>query len=140
MRIFCWSSCFWYWFTYDFSAYSIGDNSVVAEKRKTNKHFFQIFLIYIDQKKLPEERSSFSLLHITDSFQVTFKKRQGPNRKFILLFFLLLTFCESLYDGENSTAYFYVRTRYGWEQTEYSNYLSITTISSVAGKQTGSGY
>ncbi len=69
-----------------------------------------------------------------DAIKTTFRKRSGPNRKFIFLLFVMLAICESLFHGENSIAYFYVRTRYGWDQTEYSNYLSITTIVAIVGK------
>ena len=74
------------------------------------------------------------MLHVKDCLKVTFKKREGPNRKYIMLFFLITIFTIMPFFGEFSIAYNYVRTRYEWEVDEYSTYSSITSATSIVGK------
>ncbi len=80
-----------------------------------------------------KKRNAFSLLHVKDCFQATFKRRQGPNRKYILILLAIDVIAQMPAYGEFSVAYNYVRTRYGWEVEEYSTYLSITSASSLLG-------
>ncbi len=85
------------------------------------------------QERQKQDRHPFSLFHIKDAIVTTFKPRPGPNRKYMLLFLVVLSICKAQFEGELSTAYYYVRTRYQWEVIEYSNYLSITAYASIIG-------
>jgi hypothetical protein len=64
----------------------------------------------------------------------TFKKRDGPNRKYIFIFMIMTIFTFMPFYGEYSVAYNYVRTRYEWGVDEYSTYGSIVSASSLVGK------
>ncbi len=86
------------------------------------------------KKKDKDQRKAMSLLHIKDCFRALFKKREGPNRKYIFVFFLITIFTIMPFFGEFSIAYNYVRTRYQWEVDEYSTYSSITSASSIVGE------
>ena len=74
-------------------------------------------------------------MHAWDCIKTTFKKREGPNRKYILIFMLMMAMNIMPFIGESSIAYNYVRTRYEWEVDEYSTYSSIVSASSLVGKQ-----
>jgi hypothetical protein len=36
--------------------------------------------------------------------------------------------------GESNISYLYVRTRYGWEVEEFSNFFSITSAAGILGR------
>ncbi len=88
------------------------------------------------EKKASNQRGTFSPLHIKDAIVTTFKKRPGPNRKFILLLFALIL-VSALYGRSGAgLGYLYVRTRYGWEVEEFSLYKSIDSAVTIIGKKT----
>ena len=64
---------------------------------------------------------------------VVFKKRAGPNRKFISLGIVL--FCLHIMPmfGEKGLIYIYTKERYNWGVAEYSTYSSITQAVSLTG-------
>jgi hypothetical protein len=85
------------------------------------------YLISFFQKK----RNTFSPLHIWDSFKVTFRRRAGPNRKYIWLMILIHFSTFLPFFGEMTVAFSYVRIRYSWGVDEYSTYSSIVSSSSI---------
>ena len=85
-------------------------------------------------EKKATDRSAFSLQHPIDCFRTTFKKREGPNRKYILMFIAIISLTVMPFAGEGSVAYNYVRTRYEWGYQEYSEYSSIVSACSIIGK------
>ena len=64
---------------------------------------------------------------------VVFKKRPGPNRKFI--WFGIGIFCFHLmpFFGEKGVLYTYTQIRYDWKIPEFSQFNSITSAVSLAG-------
>ena len=88
-----------------------------------DKRLFNFFF----QKK----RNTFSLLHIWDAFKVTFRRRAGPNRKYIWLMILIHFSTFLPFFGEMTVAFSYVRIRYSWGVDEYSTYSSIVSSSSI---------
>jgi len=83
-----------------------------------------------DKKK----RNNFSLFHITDAFKATFKKRAGPNRKYILIMMAIHICTLMPFFGEFTVAFSYVRIRYSWGVDEYSTYSSIVSSASIVGQ------
>ncbi len=81
-----------------------------------------------------KKRNAFSPLHIRDCFTATFRKRQGPNRKYLLILFAIMLVNFAPFYGEIGINYNYVRTRFGWEVDEYSTYNSIVDATSLLGK------
>ena len=75
----------------------------------------------------------FHPCHIRDAVMVVFKKRAGPNRKFISLGIIL--FCLHIMPmfGEKGLIYIYTKERYNWGVAEYSTYSSITQAVSLTG-------
>lgn len=78
-------------------------------------------------------KSAFSLSHISDCINTTFKKREGPNRKYILICMVMILMNVFVYIGEMVMDYNYVRTRYGWQVAEYSVYSSVISGASLIG-------
>ena len=83
---------------------------------------------------LQVKRSAFSPLLIKDSFKAALRQRHGPNRKYILIFIALSVFHYVPFYGESTISYLYVRTRYGWDVNEYSNYRIADSVTSIAGE------
>ena len=81
------------------------------------------------------KRSAFSPLLIKDTLKATFKKRKGPNRKYLLVLIAVTVFHYVPFYGEWVNYYNYVRTRYGWEVDEYSIYKTVDSLTSLAGNQ-----
>ena len=79
----------------------------------------------------------FHPCHIRDAVMVVFKKRAGPNRKFISLGIIL--FCLHIMPmfGEKGLIYIYTKERYNWGVAEYSTYSSITQAVSLTGNNCG---
>ena len=71
---------------------------------------------------------------------VTFRKRNGPNRLFLLLTMSTFLWVVMPWFGEVAVAYFYVQTRYGWKVAEYSQYVTVTSIISLIGIEIRSFY
>ena len=90
-----------------------------------NKQLVTVIIFF--QKK----RKTFSLLHIWDSFKVVFRRRAGPNRKYIWLMILIHFSTFLPFFGEMTVAFSYVRIRYSWGVDEYSTYSSIVSSSSI---------
>jgi hypothetical protein len=65
---------------------------------------------------------------------VTFKKRPGPNRKYLFILMLIMILQIIPFFGEFTIAFLYVRTRFGWEVAEYSQYSSIVSSVGIVGK------
>ena len=78
-------------------------------------------------------KSAFSFSHISDCINTTFKKREGPNRKYILICMVMILMNVFVYIGEMVMDYNYVRTRYGWQVAEYSVYSSVISGASLIG-------
>ena len=76
----------------------------------------------------------FSWRHVRDAIHVTFRKRNGPNRKFVLLVISIFLFQVIPFFGEGSLSYLYVQTRYKWGVAEYSTYSTVTSIANLTGK------
>jgi hypothetical protein len=66
---------------------------------------------------------------------VTFKKRPGPNRKYLFLLIIMMVIQIIPFYGEFTIAFLYVRTRFGWEVDEYSQYSSIVSAIGIAGEK-----
>ena len=66
---------------------------------------------------------------------VTFKKRDGPNRKYLFLLIIMMVIQIIPFYGEFTIAFLYVRTRFGWEVDEYSQYSSIVSAIGIVGKK-----
>ncbi len=86
--------------------------------------------------ELQKSRDSFSLLHIKDAMVATFKKRPGPNRKFILILLCFVFTSIGPYFGEFAILYLFVRTKFGWRVNEYSRYSGIVSGLGILGKLT----
>ena len=82
---------------------------------------------------LQTERSAFSIQHPIDCFRTTFKKREGPNRRYILIFMAIISLTTMPFVGEGTVAYNYVRTQFGWSFEEFSQYASITSAAFIIG-------
>lgn len=78
------------------------------------------------KKSHNQKRVMFSPFIIWDSFRVVFKKRAGPNRKFILILMAITVFTIMPFFGEFTVSFAYVRIRYNWGVDELSTYSSIT--------------
>ena len=52
----------------------------------------------------------------------------------MLILVLLSVFHVVPFFGEGTISYLYVRTRFGWEVDEYSNYRIADSVTSIAGK------
>ena len=63
----------------------------------------------------------------------TFRKRPGPNRKYLLILITMMIFIVVPFFGEMNISYLYVRTRYGWEVEEYSQFYSIVSTAGIIG-------
>ena len=96
--------------------------------------FWRIRSFKWNPPKKEKGKSAFSLSHISDCVNTTFKKREGPNRKYIMVMILIAMFTILPFSAERSIAFNYVRTRYEWELDEYSQYSSIVSATSIAGK------
>ena len=79
-------------------------------------------------------RSAFSIQHPIDCIRTTIKKREGPNRTFVLIFMAMIALTIAPAIGEGAVAYNYVRTRYHWDVEEWSAYNSIMSTISIIGK------
>ncbi len=86
------------------------------------------------KKTSTKKRSAFSPLLILDSFKATFKKRPGPNRKYVLILGAITIFTIMPFFGEMTVAYSYVRIRYNWDVKEYSTYSSIVSSVGLVGQ------
>ena len=69
----------------------------------------------------------FSIKHPIDCLKTVFKKREGPNRKYILLFITIVTMWIILILGEGGLVPLYMRTKYEW----YSSKKSMLRIGFV---------
>ena len=85
-------------------------------------------------KKEGDQKSAFSLTHISDCIKTTFKKREGPNRKYILICMGMILMNVFVYIGEMVMDYNVVRTRYGWQVAEFSLYSSIISGATLIGE------
>ena len=63
---------------------------------------------------------------------VVFKKRPGPNRKFIWLGVGIFCFHLMPFFGEKGVLYTYTQIRYDWKIPEFSQFNSITSAVSLA--------
>ena len=79
-------------------------------------------------------KSAFSLSLIKDSFTATFRKREGPNRKYLFVLFAIALATLMPFYGEFAViGYSYVFTRYNWQVTEFATYSTVMgTIDIVA--------
>ena len=96
--------------------------------------FWRIRSFKWDPPKSKADKSAFSLRHISDCVKTTFKKRAGPNRKYILVCMVMILLNVLVYIGEAVMEYNYVRTRYGWEVTEFSLYSSVCSGAALIGQ------
>ena len=83
-----------------------------------------------DKKK----ENPLSLHHVKDSFLVLSKPRKNGKRFYFLLYLLVIMIGRMSFEGEGSVAYSYVRTRYGWEVSEWSDFKSVTKIVESVGQ------
>ena len=81
------------------------------------------------------KRSNLSLKLIKDAFVTTFRKRKGPNRKYIVVLLIIGIFTIAPLIGEEFViGYAYVLKRYGWLVEENSGYKTIISITELLGK------
>jgi hypothetical protein len=66
---------------------------------------------------------------------VTFKKRPGPNRRYLFILMIMMVIQIIPFYGEATIAFLYVRTRFGWEVDEYSQYSSIVSSIGIVGEK-----
>ena len=71
--------------------------------------------------------------HIKDAINAVFRKRKGPNRSFIIMIVIVFIWQMVPVFGEYSVTYLYVQQRYHWEIPEYSQYITIISITSLIG-------
>ena len=90
-------------------------------------------LLFLFFKK-SEIRHPFSLYHIKDALTVTFKKRPGPNRKYLFLMMLMMIIYIVPFYGEFTISFLFVRSVFKWDVKEYSQYSSIVSSVSIVGK------
>ena len=79
-------------------------------------------------------RNAFSLFHIWDCIYTTFKPRPGLNRRYFLILMTLFSVPIFPYCGDYFIDYFYVRTRFTWSLSDYSNYATIAQGVALVGK------
>merc|ERR1711892_1050079 len=72
--------------------------------------------------------------HMKDSVFVVVRKRENNKRFYLILYSLVILTAYISFAGEHTVAYNYVRTRYGWEVSEYSDYSTITHIVDTVGQ------
>ena len=73
----------------------------------------------------------FSIKHPIDCLKTVFKKREGPNRKYILLFITIVTMWIILILGEGGLVPLYMRTKYEWYYPQIAKYTTVTKFSEV---------
>jgi MFS family permease len=83
------------------------------------------------QKK---KHSALSPVHIKDSLMTVAKRR--PDRKRTLLWiYLIVILADNLpFFGESTIGFNYVRTRFGWDMVEYSEFRTITEVVDLVGQ------
>ena len=80
-------------------------------------------------------RSTLSLRLIKDAFVTTFRKRKGPNRKYITILLIVGVFTIAPMVGEEFVVgYPYVLKRYGWQVEENSRYKTIISVTELLAK------
>ena len=79
-------------------------------------------------KKDRNQRNSFSLMVIVDTFKTVFKRRPGKARIYILVLVAIVVFSIMPLFGEFSISYSYTFVRYNWQVDENSDYSTITSI------------
>lgn len=79
-----------------------------------------------------KDRHPFSLHHVKDALQVTFKKRPEPNRKYMFILMAMMIVQTAPFYGE-SIAYYFVRTQFEWDYKDFSQYSSIVSALGIAG-------
>ena len=84
--------------------------------------------------KSATKKSAFNISLVLDAFKATFRKRKGPNRKYIMVLIAVSMFTLVPFYGEFAViGYAYVFTRYKWEVKEFARYSTIMgTIDIVA--------
>ena len=78
------------------------------------------------QNKDENNRNAFSIKHPIDCVKSIFKKREGPNRKYILIFLTIISMWHILLQGEGTMHQPYVRSKFEWYYPQISQYQSIT--------------
>ncbi|XP_059080926.1 proton-coupled folate transporter-like isoform X1 [Tigriopus californicus] len=80
------------------------------------------------------KRNMFHPYHVWDSITTIFKPRPNHRRMYLLLLMGTMISIYAPFQGEKNVSYFYVRTRFGWEVDEYSNYNTFQQIVSTIGQ------
>ena len=73
-------------------------------------------------------RSAFSLQHPLECLKTVFKKRNGPNRKYILIFLAISTLWVICFVGTKDLNIPYVRTKFEWYHPQITKFISISAI------------
>ena len=78
--------------------------------------------------------SNFSLKLVKDAFVTVFRKREGPNRKYIIILLMVAVFTIAPMIGEEFViGYAYVLKRYGWQVEQNSRYKTSISITELLG-------
>ena len=94
-------------------------------------HFY--FFIWTDSFFFQVTRSAFSPQHPLECLKTVFKKRNGPNRKYILIFLAISTLWVICFVGTKDLHQPYVRTKFEWYHPQISKFISISAIISFIG-------
>ena len=78
-------------------------------------------------------RSAFSPQHPLECLKTVFKKRNGPNRKYILIFLAISTLWVICFVGTKDLNIPYVRTKFEWYHPQITKFMSISAIISFVG-------
>ena len=80
------------------------------------------------------KRNMFSPSQVVDAVKCSFKKRPNHRRMYLLLLIVIFVTEVGPFQGEANIRYLYVRTRYGWEVEEFSNYNTFNAGLTLIGK------
>eukprot|EP00095_Tigriopus_kingsejongensis_P002938 maker-scaffold517_size150149-snap-gene-0.20 protein:Tk02938 transcript:maker-scaffold517_size150149-snap-gene-0.20-mRNA-1 annotation:"adenylate cyclase " len=73
----------------------------------------------------------FSPTHPVESVKTLFKPRLGNRRMYLILLLVMITVIMAPFAGMSGLYFLYTRTRYGWEVTEFSNFVSFDGVLQV---------
>ena len=105
----------------------------LSPQKGCNKYTTPIFSFGLAQFFFQVTRSAFSPQHPLECLKTVFKKRNGPNRKYILIFLAISTLWVICFVGTKDLNIPYVRTKFEWYHPQITKFISISAIISFVG-------
>jgi MFS family permease len=81
-----------------------------------------------------KKHSALSLVHIKDSLMTVARRRPDGKRSLLWIYLTIMLVVVLPSFGESTIGYNYVRTRFGWDMVQYSEYRTITEMIDLAGQ------